>query len=426
MRQPATIGCQPGNRDYGITVHRQQTQRRRRRRPLEIGLAAALTAALAARPAAAQEPGPESPAAELDAGPLLGFHEVITDRPRVVAVKIAELTGTRVFELCRDDRRPRLLARLDRNHLLLTLSRRDSLFVVHAPSGRRREIVEDAAFLGQRGDDLVIQRAGQIERVSWREPGEPPRAFGGRPLLQVTLHDNLAFGIARPDDGRPRVEVVSLVTGRSRELWTAPADRSRFRLALSPGGQWLAVAATDARFRGQLVVLDTATGKPARTFENLVVDLSPLASGMPTLEVAFTDDDHVVSSESRGAPRGIGGEFVHVTRSVRTGEVTSEEPYAPLGVHHRLPDPVRAEPRFRIERGPHEVTLHVVGRPEPLAARDRQHLQYEDFSIAPDGGFAAARLGPKRRALTVYAPDGSARAVSAAWSHGLVWLPAHR
>ncbi|MCR9247620.1 MAG: hypothetical protein NXI31_21555 [bacterium] len=393
---------------------------------------------------------PEAPAEpQLGPGPLLAFTAVVTDRPRIVAVHIAELTPPEptakpktaepktdapppalitTHEIYRGPGGVRVLKRLGRDHILLALRQPSRLVTVEVRTGRMRELIRgDVRFAGQRGDDVVFVegrgKTAHLAAVPWRRPGMPVR-LAEQPLARVPrIAGNLAFAIA-PDDRE--VWVVSLASGRSRRLWRAPAGHGRLRIALAPGGQHLAIGAVDRGHRGHLTVIDTATGSVLSRAANLPIWLSPLSSSTPTLEVAFAGDRHVVCSETRGDPRGIQGEFVHVTRAIETGEITDEAPYSGLAINHRAPEPKGQAPRFEIRRNRERASLHELGNDTPLAERPRQHEQYEDLLIAPSGRFATARLGDRRRHLALFAPGRPPRQLSRHWCHNLVWLPPAR
>lgn len=366
----------------------------------------------------------------LDAGPLLAFTVVQTnDSKRQNILRVAELEGSGNFELYHGKHGARVLRRLDRDHLLLELPDPKRLVAFDVPRGVGRELVRGSCkFTSVRDGDVLFLagpgRTGKLHSVSWREEATPvvlcDHAFSRVPLLV----GNLAFAV---DQHEQSVWIISLASGRSRQVWTAPGGHSRVRIALSPNGQRLAVGLIDKLHRGRLEVVDAATGESIQTWKDLPIWVSPLSSSIPTLEVAFADDENVICSETRGNRRGIHGQFVHVTRSLATGEIEDEAVYSGLDLDHKPPAPTPPEPSFEITRSKKHAELRRTGSSDVLAQIPRSRQQYEDLAVSrPDGRYATARLGDKRERLTLFPPTGKPRQLSTTWAHSLTWLPAVR
>ncbi|MCA8977730.1 MAG: hypothetical protein KDC98_23600 [Planctomycetes bacterium] len=370
--------------------------------------------------ARAQEPAVSS-------GPLLAFTATVIGTPvGSTLLFIAELDGDRVHRLRGCSATARVVARLDRTRLVVAEPER--LAIVDLATDDARELVAgDVEFVARHRDhvlfrETMVDGGGRLRRVAWREPGQPEPVGDLAIGAVAVVAGNLVFALA-PDERE--VFVISLVSLRSRRIWQAPEGTASPRIALAPNGQRLAVGCVDRGFRGILQVLDVATGERLWERRDLPLDLSPLSSSQPTLEVGFEADDHVVCSETRGDARRMVGSFVKVVRTADTGEFVAEEEYAALGLRHELPRPEASAPWFTVARDGERTTLHAVGTDEALASIARAGEQYEDIAVArPGGGYATARLGPTRREFMLFAPGRPPRKLVDGWAHGLVWLPA--
>ena len=146
------------------------------------------------------------------------------------------------------------------------------------------------------GDNRWGRSDNHLYSRSWREHGDARKL--AEPLLQSVpiVSGNLAFAVT---DGEREVWSISLVSGKSRKLLELPEKAMSVRLALSPGGQRLAIGAA-VMGRGQLTILDLGSGKQLRQWQGIAIEVALLSSSMPTLECNWADQEHIVTSETLG------------------------------------------------------------------------------------------------------------------------------
>jgi len=379
--------------------------------------------------------------AAVDAGPLLCFQAVRGDgAERTDVLLLAELQVDRPPRELWRGRPCRVRCRLDRDHLLLSSREPYGLVVVDAAAATHFTLADGApdGFVAVHGDDVLFVGDAReaahddfLYAASWRSQGERRRLGDVRLQRVPVVAGNLAIGLGAAGDG---IHAISLAasgreTGRARRLWQVPAGETDARVALSPNGQFLAVG-TVTGGRGTLRVLETGGGEVRRSWTGLPIDVDVASSSMPRLEVGFADDDHVVCSETQR--QGRGATFAFVSRSIATGDVTDERPYAKQGLGHQEPPPPGCKappaPRFEVVRDATRSVLRAVGSTAELAAVARSIEQYGDLAVSLlDGAFAVARTGTERRTLLLFTAGAEApRRLCTDWAYDFTWLPASR
>lgn len=392
--------------------------------------------------AAAGTPRAQSSPAPVSTGPLVCFTtNARTPDATEVTLHIAELDGTgpsRPF--WRNSDNANVLARLDRDHLLLTsYGSPYALLVVDLAAGTHRVLAAGAphGFVAVHGADVLFLGDPRgdtpdnfLYAAPWATSGERRRLAAQRFDHVREIAGNLAVGIA-PDANAAEVWVISIVRASGRAVWSAPAGTRALRTALSPGGQRLAIGCVLANGESLLTVVDLGAGTVVRSWSDLPIQVSPLSSSMPCLEVGWHDDDHVVCSETRGDRQGMRGSFVHVRRCLTSGETTDENVYDAIGLAHRPPPPpgagsaAQTAPTFVTEIVGATTRLTRTGSSEPLATFDRAQERYGDVRVAPDGQSAVAHLGEGKNRCTLFtATSKDGRLLSQGSAYDFVWLPA--
>lgn len=410
---------------------------------LVTALAAPIALAPAQQPRADQA-GLRIQSTQLPDGPLLAL-QTVDDASKQRTLWLADVFGEApAAPAVRARGALEILHRLDRDRLLLTSHAEPrGLVVADVAAGTHRTLAPGAprGFVAVRGDEVLFLgdgRAGEdfLFRASWREATPRVQVLDVRLSRVVSVVGNLALAVRH--DGRA-IWLVNLLRGGGRELAQLPEQAHAPRLQLSPTGQWAAIGFVDLGGGGAVLrIVDVATGRLLREWTGMPVEVSPLSSSMPTLEIGWSDEATVACSESRNARRP-NGTFCWVRRDVLTGDVLGEETYGPVGLSHQAPpapssaQPQRTpgeRPRFLAERG----ELRLEGREQEVCdpRRELRTHDWQDVSVDPSGHHAAVRrradgadflelytapprtgdpVPPPRRLLTGYARD-------------LRWLPA--
>ncbi len=381
----------------------------------------------------------QAPPRAFDDGPLLCFTtNTLPAKPAEVLLHVVPLHGDAkptVFWTNRGN--ANVLARLDRDRLLLaSYGEPYALIVVDLAAGTHRVLADGCPheFVAVHGDHVLhlgdpreAARDNFLYATPWAAPGERRRLAERRLERVPQVAGNLAVAIAA---GEASVWIVSITSAKGRAVWTAPAGVSSLRTALSPTGQRLAIGCVQSDGRGLLTVVDLGAATVLRSWPDLPIQVSPLSSSTPCLEVGWYDDAEVVCSETRGDGQGLAGSFVFVRRGVATGEVTDEREYAGIGLSHDVPPragPSAPAPRavFTVAHDAKGTRLLCDGATDPLATFAGANLQTGDVCVAPDGRSAVARVGANSTQYTLFTDvrkDG--RLLTDAFAYDAVWLPA--
>ena len=365
-----------------------------------------------------------------------------------VTLHVAELAGEGPARpIWRNRDNAQVLARLDQQHLLLaSFGNPYALLVLDLAAGKHRVLADGAPheFVALHGDAVLHlgDRRGEtrteavwaasdsfLYHTPWRDPAARRRLCEQRFDRIARVAGNLALAVT-PDD--TAVWVVSLVNASGRALWTAPANAHSTGVAMSPGGQRVAIGCVLPDAKGLLTVVDLASGAIVRSWPDLPIHVSPLSSFRPTLEFGWHDDEHVVCSLTRGDARGLAGNFAFVRYSLATGEVIDEEIYSGLELRHRAPPapgpapttPPTPPAAFKAELDGDTTRVVRVGAKEPLAVFPRATARYDNWRIAADGQSAIVHpvATPTRCTLfTAARPTGRTLLEQAAYD--FVWLP---
>ncbi|MFT7535624.1 MAG: hypothetical protein ACI85K_001577 [Hyphomicrobiaceae bacterium] len=168
-------------------------------------------------------------------------------------------------------------------------------------------------------------------------------------------------------------------------------------------------------------------------WDNLEIGVSPLSSSTPTVKVGWFDNEHVVSSETRGSGRGFGsssgsGNFTFNRRSIETGKITDDASYGPLALCHRVPPlpgaanaPVLV---FQIQTEGDEYLLMQKGKNDPIQAVPKDYRSGAKIQLAKDSTFAIARLAHTPQLVQLYPPIKPPLALSSTGGMDWQWLPA--
>lgn len=333
-----------------------------------------------------------------------------------------------------------VLRRLDRDHLLLaSYGEPYALLVVDLPAGTQAMLADGAPheFVAVR-DDVVLHLGDPREpardnffyATPWHQPADRRRLCEQRFDAIAQIEGNLAVGLAANETS---VWIVSLLHASGRKVWTAPTGVHNVRVALSPGGQRLAIGCVATDGKGVLAVVDTGTGVVLHSWPELPIQVSPFSSNRPCLEVGWFDDAEVICSETRGDRNGMRGDFVHVRRSLATGAITDEHAYASIGLSHRAPPPPRTPsateplsvPVFTTEVVDKAIRLLRAGQREPLAVGPDDATHRGETRVAPDGQSAVACGGGEPPACVLFTATGKEpRRLAAQGARGFLWLPA--
>lgn len=393
------------------------------------------TLALSVLIAAATATAQQGFAIDLDRGPIISFERSVGGKPHRVELHVANCDGDRPAQVCwRNVGNTELVARLDRTHLLISsYGTPYALIVLDTKTGKHRVLAEGSPhdFVAVHGDDVLYlgdNRWGKGDNHlfarSWRAEAE--RRQLAEPVFESVpiVKGNLAIGVTA---GASEVWAVSLTRSKGRKLYELPDACYQVTLALAPGGQRLAIGANKMGL-GHLAVVDLGSGKLVRKWDDLDIQVSPLSSFTPTVRVGWFDDEHVVSSETRGAARGFGGgNFSFVRRSIETGKVTDEAPYGPVELHHATPeDPnaARPDPTFRIETQADDYLLMQKGRKEPLTSVPRDYRKRGKMRLAPGGTHAVVMLPHDPLLVQLYRPGKTPLALSKIGGVDWRWFPA--
>lgn len=386
-----------------------------------------LLAAAAAAPAQAR-----AFAATVGAGPLVALR---TGSPlengSATVWSIADVEGTgKAAPFWRGPGNCDLLARLDRDHLLLaSYGEPYALVVVDLTAGTHTILADGAPheFVALHGDLVLHLGDGRVQSLApfpyatpWRDPAQRRRLAEIRCERLAMVAGNLAILVGA---GERELHSVSLSGGTTRRLWTVPDGADHVKVKLSPAGQRLAIGVV-ARGKGLLTVVDIATAKVVRQWADLPIDVSPLSSNRPALEVGWYDDAHVVCSETR--PRS----FTWVRRAIDGDPIVVEHDYGPIGLWHQAPPaPAPASPSvtplFRWEPlAEGGSALWRAGQKEPLRRFAARELPHGTLSFAPDGravvGCDRDTMGPT---VSWSASPEPPRTLADAPAHAVVWLP---
>ncbi|MBL8754563.1 MAG: hypothetical protein JNK15_14765 [Planctomycetes bacterium] len=373
-------------------------------------------------------------AATVGAGPLVALR---TSSPlengSATVWSIADVEGTgKAAPFWRGPGNCDLLARLDRDHLLLaSYGEPYALVVVDLTAGTHTILADGAPheFVALHGDLVLHLGDGRVQSLDpfpyatpWRDPAQRRRLAEIRCERIAMVAGNLAILVG---EGERELHSVSLTGGTTRRLWTVPGGADHVKVKLSPAGQRLAIGVV-ARGKGLLTVVDIATATVVHQWADLPIDVSPLSSNRPTLEVGWHDDAHVVCSETR--PRS----FTWVRRPVDADTIVDEHDYGPIGLWHDAPPApsapavATAAPRFRWEPlAEGGSALWREGRKEPLRRFAEKQLPHGTLSFAPDGNAVIhcnrVEVGPT---LLWHATAEAARPLAEAPAHAVAWLPA--
>lgn len=383
--------------------------------------------------------------APVGAGPLLCLTINSFDGNDGVTLHVAEIEGDGPARpIWHNHTSARVLARLDRQHLLLaSQGDPDALLVVDLDNGNHRSLADGAPseFVALHGDAVLHfgdsrskrpTAAGSREndhflyRTPWREPLARRRLCEQRFDRVAQITGEVVVAVT-PNEGS--VWVVDLVRATGRALWDAPEGSHQIRVSMSPSGQRLAIGCVGPSGLGQLTVVDLGSREVLRSWPDLPIDLAPESSDRPTLMVGWHDDAHVLCSQTRLGDRGVGGNFVHVRYDLASGEKVAEHVYARLGLRHRLPladgsNAARPPSAFRAAIEGRETRIWRVGAEQPLATFSGI-LDFDTWSIAPDGQSVVVHAAgsPDRCSLFVAAKRDS-RTLFERRAHDITWLPA--
>lgn len=339
-------------------------------------------------------------------GPLLCLATNSRSAQPEVTLYVAELAGEGPARpIWRNRDNADVLARLDQQRLLLaSYGNPYALLVLDLAAGTHQVLADGAPheFVAVHGDAVLHlgDRRGEtrveavwaegdnfLYRTPWRDPAARRRLCEQRFDRVAQVAGNLAIAVTPNDTA---VWVVSITNASGRALWTAPANAHSTCVAMSPGGQRLAIGCVRPDAKGLLTVVDLAAGAIVRSWPDLPIHVSPLSSNRPTLEIGWHDDEHVVCSLTRGDANGLAGNFAYVRYRLATGEVVDEEVYSGLELRHRAPPapgPTPAGPAaaFQAEVVGDTTRVVRVDAKQPLATFPRGTARYGDWRIAPDG-----------------------------------------
>lgn len=368
-------------------------------------------------------------AVALGPGPLVTFLTTTGGNPHRCLLHIANAHGDEPAKVFWDNCGNAItIARLDQHHILIaSYGEPYALIVVDTRTGANRVLTDGCAgnFVAVHGDNVLYLGDNRWDRGDNHLYSRPWRAHGeARKLAKPTFQrvpivsGNLAIALT---DNERQVWSVSLVSGKSRKLLELPDKAMGVRLALSPGGQRLAVAAA-VMGRGHLTAIDLGSSKRLRHWQGINIDVSMLSSSLPTLEVNWVDLEHLVTSETIGGALK-GSNFAWVTRALATGKVTEEITYAPMQLYHRKPPgkPVANAPpaAFSIATKGKRRMLLQAGRTEPL-----QSLQASDrIKLSPDRQFAIVPHERNPSVRLLYRPGKPALALFDGGGSKILWLP---
>lgn len=332
------------------------------------------------------------------------------------------------------------LRRLDATTILVaSFGEPYGLIAVDLAQGRARTIAAGSprGLVGVVGDDVVFHGdtrggdAGLFARP-WKRDAEI-RPLSADAFGRILHADERRLFVLAGDEGA-ELRRIDLPSGAGIKLTDLPQDRmaSLATFALSPNGARFAVGGTD----GTLRIHDAETGALVRERKGLRIDVSPLASSIARLRVAWIDDATVRYSETRGGerPAAAGGRFWFVDWNVDRDATVAERDYAPVGLSHGDPAAPVEAPASRPARSVAGLFERATGRVffagEARAAADcrnsRGEEEWGDVVLAPDGAFALVRERVGARVLTTLL-DGRAkskRVLHDGWTRNLGWLPA--
>ena len=375
-------------------------------------------------------------AVTLDDGPIVSFANYADGKPHRVDLYVANCNGDQPAQrFWRNTGNTKLVARLDRTHLLIA-SYGDpyGLIVVDTATGKHRLLAEGSPheFVAVHGDDVLYlgdNRWGKGDNFlfarSWRKEAE--RRKLAEPLFDSVpiVRGNLAIGVTA---GSKEVWSISVTRARGRKLYELPETAGQVQLALAPGAQRIAIGANKMG-RGHLAVVDLGSAKLLNSWDDLKIGLSPLSSFTPTVKVGWFDDEHVVSSETRGGGRGFGrGNFSYIRRSIESGKITDDASYGPIELYHRAPPLPKGTKvtatRFQIQTEGDEFLLIESGKKEPLQSVPKDYRSGAKIRLAPDGGFAIVKLTHDPKLVQLYREGKPPLALSKAGGMDWRWLPA--
>ena len=374
----------------------------------------------------------------LDQGPLICFAKAAGGKPHRVDLYAASCNGNQGGKrFWRNTGNTKLVARLDQTHLLVSsYGEPYALITVDTSTGKHRILADGSphSFVAVHGDDVLYRgdnRWGKGDHYlfarSWRVESERRKLaepqFDSVPIVR----GNLAIGVTA---GTNEVWSISLTRGKGRKLYSLPENASQVQLALAPGAQRLAIGANKLG-RGHLAVVDLGSAKTLNSWDNLEIEVSMLSSFTPTVQVGWFDDEHVVSSETRGGGRGFGGgNFTFIRRSIETGEIVDDAPYGPVELHHRTPplpdDEQNPAPRFEIQTEGDKFLLVEKGKKQPLQSVPKDYRTGAFIRLAPAGAFAMVALPDNPKLVLLYRPHKPPLAVSNVGGMDWQWLPAKR
>jgi len=371
---------------------------------------------------------------ELGAGPVVCFTQNAGGTPRMSHLLVANCDGDRKAQrFCKVQGNVRIAARLDRSHFLLSCYDKPyGLVVADAHTGATHLLAEGSPhdFVGLHGDQVLYLGDNRYDKGDNYLYARPWRGGEARRLAEVRLdsvplrHGNLAFAVTA---GEREVWKISLTRGTGSRVHTLPEHCMGTRLALSPSGQRLAIGCA-AQGRGHLAVIDLGSNRAVQSWQNLNIDVSPLSSSMPTLEVTFADDEHVLTSETIGD--GLrGGHFATVRRSLDSGKVVEEIPAGDLGLYHHKPQVpgAPAETRFFDVRTKGERYLLVrPDRDAPVTDVPNVRGRACDLILSPGGRYAIERLERSPNLMVLHRRDRAPLALFDQYCTDLVWFDAAR
>ncbi|MFT4513222.1 MAG: hypothetical protein ACI89X_002858 [Planctomycetota bacterium] len=373
----------------------------------------------------------------LDQGPLICFSKATNDKPHRVNLYVANCDGDQKGKrFWQNAGNSNVVARLDQTHLLVaSYTEPYGLIVVDTKTGKHRMLAEGSShdFVAVHGDEVLYlgdnrwdTNDNHLFARSWRIEAE--RRKLAEPLFDSVpiVRGNLAIGIT---DGSKEVWSVSLTRSKGRKLYELPEGARQVQLSLAPGAQRLAIGANKVG-RGHLAVVDIGSAKRLNSWDNLTIDVSPLSSSTPTVRVGWFDDEHVVTSETRGG-RGRafgGGNFTFIRRSIETGKITDDASYGPVKLHHHRPPAPDAEkaptPVFEIQTKGDEYLLIQKGKKDPVQAVPKDYRTGAKIRLAQDSAFAIVKLAHNPQLVQLYRPGKSPLALSSVGGMDWRWLPA--
>jgi hypothetical protein len=285
---------------------------------------------------------------------------------------------------------------------------------------------------------------------------DPARKRGGAHLMARDVRGTLPARavLARPVHepvypALARHEVFVLTAGPGpAELWRVGLDGAKSRrvttlrggevvehatVVPSPSGRLVALSVAEADHlfdQRALRVIETASGEVLREIAEISVQLSPLSSSMPSLEMTWLDEGRRLRySETwypEGSDRRMGGRFRWVDLDVVTGKRLAVHDYDGGGIFHTEPPPgalpvpehsifgffVRAEGR-----------AWFLGEETPAAdvRNERGQVPFGDLSFSPDGRWAMARRAGEHGLALLDGRERTRRTVWTSWSYDGAW-----